>query len=156
MPEPPWRTTASRFPGSLSAALVFALALLVAQAEEAGSVPVGAGDQASDRGEARVGLSEIGIAAIQHDDAMDGAGPFPDELGAGLDPAPTQRRKDRGRIFRFRQAVEQTLGRAIETSEGLDLEVIGDRPEQELALEAGGVDRQPEFPALSVWRGDRL
>jgi len=52
-----------------------------------------------------------------------------DELGAGLDPAPTQRRKDRGRIFRFRQAIEQTLGRAIETSESPDLEVIGERPE---------------------------
>src|SRR5215210_8933820 len=129
MPEPPWRTTASRFHGSLSAALVLALALLVAQAEEPWSVPVGAGDQASDRRKARVGLSEIGVAAIHHDDAMDGAGPFPDQLGAGLDPAPTQRRQDRDRIFRFRQAIEQTLGRAIETSES---------PEQEVALEAGG------------------
>ena len=34
-------------------------------------------------------------------------------------------------------AVEQPLGRPIEATQRFDLEVIGERPEQEVALEAG-------------------
>jgi hypothetical protein len=43
------------------------------------------------------------------------------------------------------QAVEQALGRAIGTAEGLDLQLIGQGPEQEIALAAGG-RRPPHLP----------
>src|SRR5215210_5034155 len=58
---------------------------LLPQPEEARSIPVRAGDQPGDLGEARIALSRIGEPALCDDHAMSGAGPFPDELGAGLD-----------------------------------------------------------------------
>src|SRR5215210_1304660 len=40
-------------------------------------------------------------------------------------------------ILGLGQAVEQPLGRSIEATQRLDLQLIGKRPEQEVALEAG-------------------
>src|SRR5215210_5179396 len=110
---------------------------LLPQPEEARSIPVRAGDQPGDLGEARVGLSRIGEPALCDNHAMSGAGPFPDEFGTGLDPAPAQGGQHRRWILGLGQAVEQPLGRSIEATERFDLQLIGERPEQEIALEAG-------------------
>src|SRR5687768_16285902 len=68
---------------------------LVSQAEEPRAVPVCAGDQAGDLGEAAVGLSVISIAPLNHDHPVDDSFPFTDELGAGLDLALAQGRQHR-------------------------------------------------------------
>src|SRR5215207_11070084 len=139
------RTTAPLFPYARSGSFPGIRTFLLPQPEEARPVPVRSGDETRDLGETGVCLPRIRIAALDHDHAMDRARPSPDELGAGLDPALTQRAQHRGRIPRLGQAVEQALARPVETAEGLDLQLMGQGPEQEIALEAGG-RRPPHLP----------
>ncbi len=112
--------------------------LLLPQPEEARSVPVRAGDQTGDLGQARVPLPGKTESVFDNDDPVDRSGPFADQLGAWLEPALAQCCQDSCRIVRLSQPIEQALRGAVEPTEGFYLQLKREGPEQHITREAGG------------------
>src|SRR5215475_8199799 len=113
----------------------------VAQAKEAGTVPLGPGDGKGDLGQASEGLT-VPCKTVGHDhDRMGLSVPFTDQNSPrGWSKSPLVKpgqglRNSRSRTFLPRGLLEHLEGLGIEVTKTIGLEPVGEDPKQEIAAE---------------------